>query len=162
MTIKKPVIILSTILLFSSSVLAREGIPTNHSHDGRAHTHPLPAEGLSHNHKYKAPINEWTLVHSTRASTWSSDWYAKKGSLVVANGRRTVMFRTVMFKVVEPSNFKEIKARQSISNSDCAKETGMITTHNADGRTAGRVGFQFGQKKIPSSSIAEYICKTAR
>lgn len=121
-------IILSTILLFSSSVFAREGIPTNHSHDGRAHTHPLPAEGLSHNHKYKAPEHKaptWIVVHESRTGTGTGTgtpyfWLAQKGSLVVMNGKRTVLIK----RIGGPKPGVIIINKVSVTHSDCGKKRG--------------------------------------
>lgn len=157
MSIRSFFLSLSVILIFSSSVFAREGKTVNHSHDGRSHAHPLPTEGLGHNHKYKGS-DEWDLLIVIDLKNGrTAKHYAKKGSRVTANGKSMATGKVVV--TGKATSFK----KWSLSSSDCHKEKGKISTFIMEGnpiqiKPQSTMGFWFSQKRIATTQVANYIC----
>lgn len=149
------------LVLFSISpvLIAQATPPVKHNHNGRVHTHSLPATGVNHNHnkgsgnRTPAKTNSgWVLLAKTN-ERYPTTYYGKGGSL------KTGQHSITLIGQVDNSLTKRVNLyRWSISIRDCINGYGKFVSYDLSGKHLFSNDFASGGKSV-GSGVADAMCK---
>lgn len=177
---KMRVVLLGTFaaVLSASTAHAAAGPPVVHNHEGRSHSHPLPASGKNHSHggaKKKAPVTNHDKDNAILVKDgWnplSKSWYyvasssthlftVKDGSAVTEGAYRTMVMQQHIRLHKKDKNVSIFTSVVKISSTDCNRGMGEMKVFELNGKLKFTTDF-VNDGSSTGDSIGKHICAMA-